>query len=111
MKYTTKYMKQLFESINFDLFMDKLDLPGFFVMDEKLMEAIWPDYPIDGICIPTEKTYLIGVHEDLTPDQFFNTLVHELIHIYCFEKYNYGGHGKKFKKICQKAVEIYYQEN
>jgi hypothetical protein len=110
MKYTTEYMEQLFESINFDLFDDKLDKPIFLVLNDIIASAIIPDFEIDGVCVPFDRAnkYIIGIHENNTPLQFFNTMVHELIHIYCFEKWNYRGHGKKFKEICEKAVDIYY---
>ena len=106
--YNVKYMEMLFESINFDLFEDKLDKPRFFVLDEELAFTLWPNYAIDGICVPHKDFYLVGVQKDLKPHHFFDTLVHELIHVYLMEKCNYSGHGKKFKKMCEKAIDIYY---
>jgi len=109
MKYTTAHMIQLFESINFDLFDDMLDLPVFFVYNEKQMRIMQKEfnipYKFDGITIPTEKTFLVGVSNRLTATEFFNTLVHELIHIKLFP---YLGHGKKFLKECDRAMELYY---
>lgn len=109
MKYTTTYMTQLFESINFDLFEDKLDLPVLFVYNEKQMQVMQAEFEIpykfDGITIPTEKTFLVGVAGYLNPTAFFDTLVHELIHV---KLAPYLGHGKKFKNMCEKAVDIYY---
>lgn len=111
MKYTLDYTKQLFESINFDLFDDKLDMPTFFILDAEMCQFIDKKDPyFVGICIPTNEGYCIGLHKELTYFEYFNTLVHELIHIYCMEKWDYSGHGKKFKKICEKAVDIYYPD-
>jgi hypothetical protein len=102
-------MQQLFESINFDLFEDSLDMPIFFVYGEKKMQVMQKEFEIpynfDGITIPTEKTFLVGVEKNLCPQMFFDTLVHELIHVYLFP---YMGHGRKFKNICEKAVDLYY---
>lgn len=107
MKYTIEHMQNLYQEINFQIFEDKLPEPAFFLLDDFLARKLY-DFPIDGICIPAANGYIIGVHIDLTPIAFYNTMVHELIHVYCMEKWNYSGHGKKFKKICKKSLDILY---
>lgn len=112
MKYTAQYMQTIFEESNFLLFDDKLPQPIFFVFNNSTMELIntflgW-DFAFDGICVPNKNKYFIGVHKDLTPAEFYNTLIHELIHIELMEKYNYSGHGKKFKNKCKKILDELY---
>lgn len=107
MKYTEKYMQELFDYINLELFDLALDLPEFMVMSKKQCKQIWPE-PIDGICVPDNDTYIIGIHKGLSKNEFFDTMVHEMIHIKLMDKNGYSGHGKPFKKWCRKAINTFY---
>ena len=103
-------MRELFDYINFELFNLALDMPEFMVMSNKMAKRIWP-ISIDGICIPDNDTYIIAIHKDLTKNEFFDTMVHELIHIKLMDKNGYSGHGKPFKKWCRKAIDTFYWRN
>lgn len=110
-----KDLKKIFKYINRELFDNMLDMPYLYMLSSNDCKKIWKKEAIDGICVPQvvigEKRpswYFIGVHKELTKTQIFDTMVHEMIHMHLVEKFNYNGHGKKFKKMCRKAIDTFY---
>lgn len=102
-----KMLEKMFDYINAEMFDNILDKPYLHVLTKKQARALWPE-PIDGICVPIKDWYFVGIHKDLTKNEAFDTMVHEMIHMYLMDKCNYSGHGKKFKKACRKAIDIFY---
>ena len=103
-----KTLKKMFRYINQELFDNMLDMPMLHVLTSKQAKKLW-HVPIDGICIPFKKGgYAIGIHNDLTYTQAFDTMTHEMIHIALMDKNGYSGHGKPFKKMCRKAIDTFY---
>lgn len=103
-----KTLKKMFKYINQELFDNMLDMPYMAVLSSKDCKKIWPDYDIDGICVPAGQDYFIGINKDLTATQAFDTMLHEMIHIHLMEKNGYSGHGKPFKKMCEKGIDTFY---
>ena len=109
---TTEDLQSIFEEVNFACFDDELPTPAITYMDDDMRKVITNchgyDYDFDGICIPTASgPYLIGISTGLNLVQVFNTMIHEIVHIACMEKWNYPGHGKKFKQICKHILDNY----
>jgi hypothetical protein len=103
-------LKKMFNYINQELFDNMLDTPLLHVLSNKESRKLWT-IPIDGICIPFyPEGYAIGIHEDLTDTEAFDTMTHEMIHMHLMEKNKYSGHGKPFKKMCRKAIDTFYYE-
>ena len=104
-----KKLKKMFKFINREMFDSRLDMPHLFMLSSKQCKRLHP-IPIDGICIPTQNGYFIGIHKDLTKTEVFDTLVHELIHIDLIMRKGYWEHGKPFKKMCRKGIDIFYHK-
>ena len=102
-----KKLVKMFRYINRELFDDFLDMPYIFALTNKQCKQMWPE-PIDGIFVRDKTDVCIGIHKHLTNNEAFDTMVHEMIHQYLVETKNYWGHGKKFKKMCRKAIDIFY---
>jgi hypothetical protein len=110
-KYTTNDIITLYEEINYRCFSGDLPFPAVVIMDGITRKVIsgtqgWK-FDFDGVCFPLhgEPKYLIGIATGLKSDDFFNTVIHELIHVACMEKWCYSGHGKKFDQISQLILE------
>lgn len=112
MEYTKEYMQKMFNYINEELF--DTDLPDIFLytLDDGFIEKSAKDWNLPeyyGICCPSGEEYFIGISNSLTRTEFFDTLVHELIHVYCMENYRgYSGHGGYFRLWTRKAVDTFY---
>ena len=105
----TKTLKKMFKFINRELFDNMLDMPYLAVLSSKQTKKLHP-VPIDGIFIGNQGDdyCCIGIHKDLTKNQAFDTMVHEMIHQHLIDKFDYAGHGKRFKKMCRKAIDTFY---
>jgi len=115
MKYTTKYMRDLFHFVNEELFDNMLDMPFLKVLTDKEMLKMADDFHVpafEGVCIPShlegDAYYFIGMHGDLSEHDFFNAFVHELIHVYCMEAREFSGHYGMFRMWTEKAIERFY---
>lgn len=110
-RYTDQDITSIFEEINDRCFDGKLPSPAVTLMDDQTRKVItatqsW-DFDIDGVCFPLhgEIKYLIGISTGLSSTTFFYTVIHEIIHIACMEKWCYSGHGKKFNRVSQDILE------
>jgi Zn-dependent peptidase ImmA (M78 family) len=110
--HTDKDLQVITENVNIDLFEDKLPLDNIrsHILPARFIEALC-NRPVCGVCIPThDDKYIIFITKEQNTTEIFDTMIHELIHVYLMEKTGYSGHGKPFKKICQRATEIYYPQ-
>ena len=116
MKYTTEYMTKLFHYVNEELFDNMLDIPIMKSLSNTEIYAMVNagiDVPVfDGICVPShwegDCNYFIGIYDGLNENNFFNTFVHELIHIQCMESHSFSGHYGLFRMWTEKAIERFY---
>ena len=102
-----KTLKKMFRYINQEFFDDMLDMPEFYLYNNKEMKKVYK-FEFEGICIPVKEHFLIGIHKNLTMQNTFDTLAHEMMHIALMDKNGYSGHGKPFKKMCQDAIDTFY---
>ncbi len=102
MKYTKKYMQELFHYINLELFDNMLDMPYFNVSNYKYT------YDAYGWCQDYKGNTFVGIDKTNNPADFFTTMVHELIHVWQVQNDKPMNHKKEFKKWCDKAYEIFY---
>jgi hypothetical protein len=104
-----KRLEKMFNYINRELFAYELNIPYIHVLTNKQCKKLW-HVPIDGIITGTsgKNDFHIAIHKDLTNNEAFDTMVHEMIHQHLIMKYDYGKHGKKFKKVCQRAIDMFY---
>jgi len=115
MKYTNKYMTKMFHYVNEELFDDMLDMPTLKVLTETDMQLLAGNFKLpafEGVCIPSHSKgdthYFIGIHNELSENDFFNAFVHELIHIQCMEEREFSGHYGLFRMWTEKAIERFY---
>lgn len=105
-----RYLNKMFRFVNQELFDGLLDVEIVQTIDNNTFF----DYDIDGVCIPDfdgeNWRYFIGIDETLNKTDAFNTLVHEMIHIYCMVNRNYSGHNGLFRTMTIKAVDVFYWE-
>jgi hypothetical protein len=104
-----KRLEKMFDYINRELFGYKLDTPYIHVLTTKQCKTVG-GVEFDGIITGTcgKQDFHIGIHKDLTDTQAFDTMVHEMIHQHLIMKCDYQKHGKKFKKMCRKAIDTFY---
>lgn len=104
-----KTLKKMHKFINRELFDNMLDMPYLYLYNKAEMFKLWP-VPFDGMFIGNQGDdyCAIGVYKGLTKNETFDTMVHEMIHQYLIDKHDYEGHGKKFKKMCKKAIDTFY---
>ena len=101
-----KMLKKMFDFINEHMFDNFLDKPYFLIIDHE--QSLFA-FVIDGYCENVKgRHFMIGITNHLTIKNAFDTMVHEMIHQYLMETKEYGKHGKPFKKLCQKGVDIFY---
>ena len=101
----------MFNYINQELFDDMLDMPKFYLYNEEEMKNFFEfgdNFEFEGFVSKFWEHYFIGLKDDLTKQNYFDTLVHEMIHMHLIEKSGYTGHGKPFIKMCEKAIDILY---
>ena len=117
MKYTIKYMQTMFHYVNEELFEDMLDMPTFKVLADTDMLKLAKNFNVpafEGVCIPSHAEgtthYFIGIHNELSENDFFNAFVHELIHVQCMEQREFSGHYGLFRMWTEKAIERFYGE-
>ena len=71
------------------------------------------DFGIHGVAVsyPEKELHFIGIWVELmdSPTQYFNTFVHECIHIWQAHTGRKMNHGKTFKHWCRKAYEEFYE--
>lgn len=67
------------------------------------------DNPINGFCQPVQDCWLIGIDKTLSDKEYFDTLVHEMIHIWQGENNLEMDHKKSFQYMCAKAYEEFYE--
>ena len=100
--------------INNRLFDGELPEAELYWLNESNIDII--PFEIDAVCIPWNNTYFIGIYKMLpfiSYSLYFNSMVHEMIHIWQCEKYGVKytlkhQHGREFKKMCQLAYEEFY---
>ena len=102
-----KMLKKMFKYINRELFDDMLDMPLFYLYTEKEMKKVYK-FEFEGLCVPIGDNYLLGIHKDLTKQNTFDTIVHEMIHMELMNSDSYSGHGKPFLKLCEKGIDTFY---
>ena len=102
-----KTLKKMFNYINQELFDDMLDMPLFYLYNQQEMEKIY-DFEFDGLCVPIGDNYLIGIKNDLTIQNTFDTLAHEMMHIALMDKNEYAKHGRPFLNLCKKGIDTFY---
>ena len=107
MKYRNRYMRALFNRINSELFNDELPACHLYALTSAQLEKV-AGFPIDGICIPEQDDYFIGLDNSLAEGAFFNTMVHEMIHVWQMENKKSIGHYGWFIVWCEKAREEFY---
>lgn len=103
----TKTLKLMFNYINRELFDGELDMPYLYSLSTKQCKQLW-HVPIDGIFLLEKDKSFIGIHQDLTATQAFDTLAHEMIHQYLVTEQNDWSHGKNFRLWCLKAIDTFY---
>ena len=104
-------MESLFNMINTRLFGDKLPdctIILFNGSDYLTLKKMGVNCLIDGLCTHDNKSWIIGIDKNLTGIDYFNTLVHEMIHVWQWETYRKMNHGTSFKTKCLKAYEEFY---
>lgn len=70
----------------------------------------WENIECHGMCMFDETEYFILISLDQTPFEFFNTLVHEMIHIWMRENgFNFWAHNRTFKMWTLRAMEEFYE--
>ena len=101
-------MKKIYDRINYELF--ACELPQDVVVQKmtlaQCLRAV--NAKCDGLCIFNGNSYFIGIADHLTDKEKFDTLVHEMIHVWQTENNKKEIHGKYFKLWCQKAIDLYY---
>lgn len=100
MKYNKRYIQELFYYVNRELFDSMLDMPYFHISDYK--DNTW------GWCEDYKNNQFISIDKNCNPIDFFNTFVHELIHVWQCQNNKAMDHKKEFKKWSLKAYEIFY---
>ena len=95
-------LKKAFTYINERLFDDLLPMPILHLVTAEEAAAFGePD--TEGFFFYEDM--LIGIHED---SNIFDTLVHEMIHLWQFQNHKYMGHGGWFLIWSRKAIEEFY---
>ncbi len=102
MKHTIKHTKILFEYINIELFDSELDQPYFNIDDYVKIDRSY------GWCEWYRDNFFIALDKNLSYIEFFNTLVHELIHLWQAQNNKDMDHKKEFKNWCDKAYYIFH---
>jgi len=109
----TNWYKKMFNFVNQELFDNMLDMPEIYVLDDTYIKKAAIDWELplfDGVCVYDEERYFLGMYAGLNEVQSFNTLVHEMIHMYTHRYHReYLGHGGWFRVYCEKAYEIFYR--
>ena len=104
-----KTLKKMFRYINQELFDNMLDMPMLYLYNKKEMKKVYQfDFVFEGLCVPIGDHYLIGIKNDLTKQNTFDTMAHEMMHIALMDKNGYSKHGKPFKKMCEKGIDTFY---
>ena len=102
-----KTLKKMFKYINRELFDDMLDMPEFYLYNETEMKSLF-DFEFEGLCVPHKGHYLLGFKNDLTTQNYFDTLAHEMMHMHLVSECNYYGHGSPFLQLCEKGIDTFY---
>ncbi len=112
---TERGMKKLFKFVNRELFNNELTNDVYF-KPLNLIEMIGINQvqfngkiPFDGITVVIKKTCFVGVLKDLPKQEFLDTFVHELIHVWQYQNNKDLDHKKEFNKWGEKAYELFYQ--
>ena len=100
-------LKKIFDFINERLFDDLLNVPALYLMSDEEAQELYPEYPElfhDGLFFP--DLVMIAINEDC--ENIFDTLLHEMIHLWQFQNHKYMGHGGWFLIWSRKAIEEFY---
>lgn len=113
---TKRGMRKLAAFVNKEVFANTLDLKAIEFKPVSWLEchglADIHDMPMFwGLTLQMELTdyeLFVCVAKDLPKQQFYDILVHELIHIWQIQNNEPCNHGRKFDKWCEKAYNILY---
>ena len=95
-------LKKVFHYVNNTLFDGDLEMPALVLAsDEDLINIA--GFEVDGIF--TNEPFMIAINEDAN---IFDTMVHEMIHLWQYQNNKYMGHEGWFRVWCEKAIDLYY---
>jgi len=101
-------MRSLYNKVNDRLFGSELPSVDIIKFDgsKKQFDVT---YLIDGFTTTQLGGLVIGISETLSKQEKFNTLVHEMIHVWQAENGKAWNHGKIFKRWCRLAYQEFYE--
>ena len=101
-------LQETYNMINNRLFDGELPDCTIYWLDEPELD-FWPNSQIDGCYVREAGEHFIAIYIGLSTARYFNTMVHECIHVWQAHTGRKVNHGKSFKYWCQKAYEEFYE--
>lgn len=104
MKYSKRFIDATFHHFNHTLFNGELPLPEFKYLKNKLYQGYFIGcHNIDG---PSYTIKINFKHYNKTYEEFCETLIHEMVHLFQLINGFKVNHGKGFKLIAKKIKRI-----
>ena len=102
-------MKKIYDRINYELFDGLLPDDVQVQCITEYQSTLAFGAVAEGLCnCQDDGVYFIGISDWLTDREKFNTLIHEMIHVWQWENKKPAGHSGWFRVWCDKAIELYY---